>query len=266
MFDFLINLKNSENKFLEVTLVSFFYTSLSILISLWIFPKYSSLAMVFISVLPMIYILQRALKIEEIKEKDYASEEWLLKEHLNKLLLFFFLFLGFVFAFSLWAFLLSPEKSTNVFEIQKEAVMSVNAFTGNSVLSGDFIKILSNNIKVMSLALIFAIFYGAGAIFILAWNASVMGFVIGNLARETFGLLALPLAFLKYLIHGIPEMFAYLTAAMAGGILFIAFLKGDLLKKGKTKRIIIDVSAMILLSLVLLVISALIEIYISPLI
>ena len=266
MLRVLFSAKKTERRLLEILAVGFFYASISIFLSFWIFPEHSSLAMVFMCVLPTIYVLQGVLRGEEKKEEDYNSEEWLLKQHLGKLAFFLFLFLGFVLAFGVWAFFLGPEKTSLLFEIQENAVSHINNITGDAVTTGTFFKILSNNLKVMSLSLIFALFYGAGAIFILAWNASVMGLVIGVLARNTLGFSALPLAFTKYFIHGIPEMFAYLTAAMAGGILFIAFLEGDLIKKGKTKRIIIDVSTLMIVSILILIVAAILEIYVSPLI
>jgi len=111
--------------------------------------------------------------------------------------------------------------------------------------------------------LILALFYGAGAIFILAWNASIMGYIIGDLIRNSLGLAALPHAFLKFFLHGIPEIIAYLAAALAGSILFVSVIRGDL-KKDRIKRTITDIIIILIISVVLLVIAAAIETYISP--
>jgi len=266
MFKSIFSAQKAERHLMEIFVIGFVYAAMSIALSIWIFPKNSSIVMVFLSVLPVIYVLQSTIKKEEEKEGDYKTEKWLLKQHFNKLVFFLFLFLGFVFAFGLLAFMLGPENTTIFFDAQKDAVDQINNVTGNAIFPSSFFKIIANNLKVMLFSIIFALFYGAGAIFILAWNASVMGLVIGVLARETFGLSALPLAFTKYLVHGIPEMFAYLTAAMAGGILFIAFLNGDLIKEGKSKSVITDVSSLVILSIVILIVAAILEIYVSPLI
>ena len=266
MFKSLIYPKKAERRNLEIFFLGFVYASASIFISYWIFHDYSSIAMVFLCVLPVIYVLQGILKSEESIEQISEDEEWILRKHLKKLFFMFFLFLGFVFAFSIWAFFLDSSKTDFLFKIQKETFISITQLTGSSIFTGNFFDILINNLKVMSLSLIFALFYGAGAIFILAWNASVMGFVIGTIARETATISALPLAFLKYFIHGIPEMFAYLSAAMAGGILFIAFIKGNLADLRKAKRIAIGISTLVLISILLLIIAAILEIYVSPLI
>jgi len=266
MFNILFNPKKAERHPLEMMLVGIFYSSLSILMSIWIFPEYSSLVMVFLTVLSCLYVVQGAIRVEEDKEDDFKSESWLLKEHYKALSFFLFLFLGFVFSFAFWTFILPSEKIAVLFSLQDSVVEGIKSAvaTGKVSSEGTFLIIFFNNFKVMFISLIFAFFYGAGAIFILAWNASVMGFVIGNLAKNTLGIMALPVAFTKYFLHGIPEMLAYLTTALAGGIIYIAIWRGDFLKQGKIKRIIIDTVDLIAISIFLLLIAALIEIYISP--
>ncbi|MBU0907710.1 MAG: stage II sporulation protein M, partial [Nanoarchaeota archaeon] len=77
------------------------------------------------------------------------------------------------------------------------------------------------------------------------------------------GLASLPYAFLKFFIHGIPEILAYFAAALAGSILFITVIRGDI-KKDRIKRTFIDISIITIISIILLVIAAGIEAYISP--
>jgi len=266
MFNILFNPKKAERHPFEMMLVGIFYSSLSILLSVWIFPEHSSLVMVFLTILSCLYIVQGAIRIEEDKEQDAKPEGWILKEHCRILFFLLFLFLGFVFSFAIWTFILPEGKVAVLFSLQASVVEGIKSIvaTGNATGGETFFIIFFNNFKVLLISLIFAFFYGAGAIFVLAWNASVMGFVIGSLARNTFGLVALPIAFTKYFLHGIPEMLAYLTTALAGGIIYIAILRGDFLKPGRIKRLIIDTSILIAISIFLLVIAALIEIYISP--
>lgn len=261
----LLSPKKVQRHPLEVVFVGFFYTSISILLSLWVFPAYASLLMVFLTAIATIYIVQGVLLMEENKEENIASESSLLKQHIKTLGFFMLLFLGFLFAFVFWTIIL-PESTTDVaFSLQKSNLIDIQTISGNATAIGDFSTILSNNLRVLLLSLIFALFYGAGATFILAWNASIMGFVIGSLAKNTLGLSHLPLVFMKYFIHGIPEMLAYFAAALAGGILFMAVIRGDL-KKDKLKRMIIDVFVITLISIIILVIAALLETYVSPLI
>jgi len=266
MFNILFNPKKAERHPLEMMLIGFFYSSVSILLSMWIFPEYSSLLMVFLTLLSCLYVVQGAIKLEEGKEENYKSEGFLLEEHFKILYFFLFLFLGFVISFAFWTMVLSPERVSILFDFQSSIVQGVRSIagTGNAVGNESFFIILFNNLKVLMISLILAFFYGAGAIFVMVWNASVMGFVIGNLAKNTLGLAALPVAFTKYFLHGIPEMLAYLTIALAGGIIYVSIAKKDFFEAGKAKKILTDVLILFLISVFLLITSALIEIYISP--
>ena len=97
MLNILFNPKKAERHYFEMFLIGFFYASLSIILSLWVFSQYASLAMVFLSILSSLYVVQGALRSQERKEKDYNSEKWLLKQHFKTVLfLLFLLFLNVV--------------------------------------------------------------------------------------------------------------------------------------------------------------------------
>jgi len=287
MLKILFNPKRAVRHPLEMMLIAIVYSSIALWISYFIFPQYATIVMVFFTVLSCIYVLQGAFKREEGKEKKNIQEEKLLKSHLRLLILMLFLFIGFVISFAIWTFVLPSilpiDQVALIFSSQNSAVENVrsaiigvsgnavsgnaisgNSATGNVVSSNVLTPILMNNIKVLLVSLLFAFFFGAGAIFVLAWNASVMGYVIGNLARNTLGLMGMPIAFAKYFVHGIPEMLAYLTAALAGGIIYMAICSGDFMNPKRNKRIVIDAIALVLISIFLLILAALIEVYVSP--
>lgn len=267
MLDLLFNPQKAERHPIEIFLIGAFYSSISIALGLWVFKESTSLAIVFLTVVSCLYVVQGAIKMEEKKEKNWNEESWILKEHRSPVILILALFLGFTFSFALWSFSLPPETSSTVFQLQGASINQITAITGKAIdQTATLTNIFNNNIKIILISLIFALFFGAGAIYVLVWNASVMGFVIGTISRETFGLIALPIAFVKYFLHGIPEMIAYILAAIAGGVLYFAFIKGDLLDKDKIKRLILDIMSLVLISILLLLFSAIIEVYISPLI
>ena len=266
MWNVLFNPKRAERHPITMMLVGIFYSSISILLSAWIFPDYSSLVMVFFTVLSCLYVVQGSIRLEERKELDLKSEGWLLKQHSKLILFLLFLFIGFVISYAFWTFILPSDRVVQLFSLQSSVVEGIRtmASTGNMASSGPFSIILFNNLRVVLLSIIFALFFGAGAFFLLAWNASVMGFVIGELSKNTLGVIAFPIAFTKYFIHGIPEMLPYLVGALAGGIIYVAVFRGDFFKTGRVKRIIIDTVILIIISIVLLIFAALIEVYISP--
>lgn len=259
----LLSPKRAERHPLEIIIVAFIYTTISIFLGYWIFPEHASIVMVFLTVISCLYLTQGALIVEEKREKDKYEESYILKRHGKILVFFMALFLGFLLAFTFWTLVLPENQVNHFFSTQQSAFRQIQAITGNAVKPGAFSIILTNNLRVLVLSLVMALFYGAGAIFILAWNASLMGYVIGSLVKNSLGLAALPYAFLKFFIHGIPEILAYFIGALAGGILFMAIIRGDM-KKDRVKRTLVDFFVLIALSIIILVIAALLEVYISP--
>ena len=202
---------------------------------------------------------------EKIKKSD---EKMLIKEHGKVLFSFISLFLGFVTAFSLWYIILPDATVTTLFQIQTNTIASINSPTTGKFLglSSTIGIIFLNNIKVLFFCLLFAFFYGFGAIFILTWNASVLATVIGAFIKANAGNMILaPLVLLRYALHGIPEIAAYFMAGLAGGIISIALIRHDF-GTDKFKHILTDSLDLIILAIVTLVGAALIEVFISPLV
>ncbi len=137
-------------------------------------------------------------------------------------------FFGVVLSLSIIYVVLPQDIVDKVFYIQDQ---EVNRIRGAATLGGTFFYIFPNNIGVLMLAFIFSFIFGAGAIYILAWNSTILAYVIGDGAKSLGVLLGIPSiigivpAALPYLPHGIPEFLAYFMGAIAGGILSIAVTK-----------------------------------------
>jgi len=121
----------------------------------------------------------------------------------------------------------------------------------------------------MLFCLFFSLFFGAGAIFILTWNASVIGAAMGSFATERLGLfgshlIGIPLSLMRYMTHGVFEILAYFMAGLAGGIISVAIINNDLMGENK-KRILRDSVDLILLSIVFLIVGSIIEVFVTPL-
>jgi len=125
----------------------------------------------------------------------------------------------------------------------------------------------------------FVVYYGYGAIFILTWNASVLGVAIGNIIRsglvdvasntgldQIFSYVGLvSVGLLKYSLHGIPEIAAYFVGALAGGIISFSIIRRDF--KGKNfERIILDSADLLFIAIGLILASAVLEVWVTPLI
>jgi len=95
----------------------------------------------------------------------------------------------------------------------------------------------------MCLCFVFSLFYSTGAIFLISWNASVLGVVVGQTAKKLFGPISVPLVLLSYLPHGLPEFLGYIFAGIAGGILSIAITRH---RESKRHRLFVLKDALIL--------------------
>jgi len=262
----------------ELLIAGIFYGSAALFLSIWIFEEYASLVMVFLTVLACIPLFYKTLRSEEAKDLLIKSESKLLREHGKAIMLLVLLFLGLTIAFSFWYVALPAETSSNVFKIQTQTIASLNQQVTASIAKFNLLnRIFLNNIKVLIFCILFSFIYGSGAIFILSWNASVIGAAAGNFIRThlaqyagAVGLskvaayfYASSLSILRYSTHGIPEILAYFVAGLAGGILSVAIIKRDFGTKS-FERILLDSSDLILIAVFILFIAALIEVFVTP--
>ncbi|MCK5854230.1 MAG: stage II sporulation protein M [Sulfurovaceae bacterium] len=258
----------------------FIFASIAVLLSLWIFKEFASLALVFLTVLASFPFVYNTIKIQEAEDLTDLSEKTILKDHAKALNTFLFMFFGFCVAFALWYFIL-PSATTNfLFKTQADTILNINTrLAPNAVNSVRiFSVIFFNNLKVLVFCILFSFLYGAGALFILTWNASVIGTAMGNFMRSNLASYAartgfarvgayfhvFSLGILRYSIHGIPEILSYFTAGFAGSIISVAVIRHNFHTK-KFGKIVIDASDLLILSLLLLFISAVLEVYITPL-
>lgn len=267
----IINPLAAEKRPWEMLVIGFVYCSVALFLSLWIFEGQASLVMVFLTVLACVPLMYSTINVEEEKDLTMKNEHWLLKEHSKALSFFMFLFLGITVAIALWYVVLPSSMVSNLFSIQTQTINTINSrVVGNFAQSmGLTSKILLNNLKVMVFCLLFAFAYGAGAIFILTWNASVIGVAIGNFVKSNlsnysnyFHVTAFGL--LRYLTHGSFEILAYFIAGLAGGIISIAVIRHDFRTK-KFEHVVIDSADLILIAVLILILAALVEVYVTPL-
>jgi len=283
---------SAERKPLQMFFIGIVYSSVAILLSLWIFKDQASLVMVFLTVMACVPLIYHTIRLEEKKDKTPLTEKSLLKEHSRAIMFLTFLFVGFVISFAMWFTFLPTQLTQATFQTQIATINTINTqITSGTVISGEatnkitsnitsttlFSRILLNNIKVLIFCLLFSFFYGSGAIFILTWNASVISAAVGTFIRNNLGAYAVQSGFLKigayfqivsigllrYFIHGIPEIIAYFIGGLAGGIISVAVIKHDFGGENFHK-IMYDALSLSLIALALLFVAALIEVWITP--
>jgi len=281
MLEMLFSPRKAERKPWEMLFVGFLYASLSIFLVNWIFSsdpvlsKYSGILIVTFCVMFSLPFVYYSIKNEEERDIQEEGIFRILKDHRRALMSLLWLFIGFVIAFSLWHIIFGNPNTLNA-QIETYCVINrpgsfnecVNDYglgkvksTGFSTSSDMLLTIFSNNIYVLIFTLVFSLIFGAGAIFILAWNASVIAAAVGIFAKTS--LASLPCGLFRYLVHGVPEIAAYFIAAMAGGIVSVAIIRHDT-RTEKFWSVLQDSLNLIIVAVIILFLSALVEVFITP--
>ncbi len=294
----LMNPLSAKRQPWEMFFVGIFYSTIAMFLGLWIFYDHASLVMVFLTALACVPLIFNAIKKEEEECKNYkAKEVFLLKEHSKVLSYLIFLFFGFIISFAVWYMLLPSHMTDTMFSTQIQTISAINskingagifdfgekgktigAFMGiggmhitGKLTSGElFWKIFENNVKVLMFCIFFSFFYGAGAIFILTWNASVIAAAIGNFVRTNISALTglsyfsiFSVGVFRYMTHGVFEILAYFMGGLAGGIISVAVIRHQIGTK-QFKKVLIDSVDLILLAIGVLVVAGIIEVYVTP--
>ena len=281
MIELLMKPKQAERRPWEMFFVGLFWASISLGLVVFIFGKDSVLkegggllvvTFTVICCLPFMYYI---IKLEEGKDIEISDSGTLIKEHSKAIYSLMWMFLGFVVAFSFW-YAVSPDTVGPNLNFQIKTFCAINnpshfdyciekqgipAGTGKVTGADAVLGIFANNIYVLIFTILFSLAFGAGAMFILVWNASVIAAAIGIFTEKSLS--QLPLGLARYMIHGVPEIAAYFIGALAGGIVSVAVIRKDLRGEG-TWKILQDSLLMIIIAIVILIVAALMEVYLTP--
>ena len=265
----------------EIFLVVFVYSILALFISYIVFKESAGLLTVFLIVIMLLPMLYTTIKEEEALDAKYNDEVILLKKHSKMIAFVLLIFIGITCALAVSYVFLPQDMVNTVFALQHEAIGHVNAnvdqiITGNITKFDVFTAILINNLRVLFFSLIFSFLFGTGALFILAWNGSVVAVAMGNLFKQQLAqgaaiagihpvasyFSAASFSFFRYMTHGVLEIGAYLVAGLAGGIISVAVIKHKL-KGNEVDNVLSDSLWLFISSIIILVFAGLVEVYIS---
>jgi hypothetical protein len=248
----LIGEKNIRKNPFFIFIITVIVTLGSIFFAHQLFPKESSVlsvAFVTIALVPIIHNILAKEEYEEVLARKSSTS--FLSRHYKVILLYVWIFIGVIFAFSL-AYVVTPqEMKADVFNQQINAYCAITgscdplpaSITGQ--FSGAFnacqnpntrnvfscsVYIFENNFSVLIFIILLSVLYGAGAIFIIVWNASILGLFFGEMILTGGVMKGLSLAQGMIIGHGPPELLSYVFGALAGAILSSMISKGQLLK------------------------------------
>ncbi len=223
------------------------------------FPNSVSFSMVFFITLLLIPSTAKLVTIGEKMERKRGLYHFF-RNHAVLMDIFLCLFIGIFFSYIFMG------------SYVPDSVSYQNSILEKQGLVGNFIKIptqkvpqlfsiIFNNISIVVIAFILSLFYGIGALFLIVLNASVFATFILKATQLITQQKVLSTAILS--IHIIPEVFGFLLAALAGGVISKGFFK-EKVGTNTFQNVIKDGTVLLILSILVIIIAALIEVFVTP--
>lgn len=227
------------------------------------FEESMSLAAVFTLTILLIPSLQHIISLEEQIERKNGLKHFF-RNHATIFKVYSAAFLGILIGFVMIG---------AVFDSAGMYAYQINFLTGQSSIGAgaiskfasgsyvpsfrDVIGLFSQNLSVMLIAFALSIFYGAGAVFLVVFNASLFSAFLLSFMNSTSKAVA-SVSF----IHFIPEISGFLLAAIAGAILSAAIIN-ESFSSPYFKNVMKNTCIMLVFSIALVFIGVLLEIYVS---
>lgn len=234
----ILNPKNAEDKPWHVFIIAFFYTLIAVFFAHKMFPAQASMLSVALITILFVPFFQKLFELEEEKDENAARKRLrgnMFSRHKQTISVFSAFFLGTAISMT-FIFVFLPEFG-GVFSLQTDVVKQLNPNAASGTVyntEASFWNFFSNNTQVMLLVFIMSAMFGAGAIFVLAWNASIISVFSGFAVQKLVGsglpahyafAYGLPASLGSIALHGIPEILAYFIAGIAGGILSVGIIR-----------------------------------------
>lgn len=202
-----------------------FVSAVCLFIAFFVFQTSTGLFTSLLITIAMTPFMINLIKYDEAREeslrKDIEKTNMFVR-HKDILKVYAAFFGGMILTLSILYLILPDSIVENLFQDQ---VNEIKLIRGNFLFADNFQKIIINNVGVLFLSFLFSFLFGAGAVFILSWNASVLSAAIGMTAKSIGGFKALPQAVLMYFPHGSLEILAYFIGGIAGGLISAAITR-----------------------------------------
>lgn len=258
--------------------IGFAYSVVGLLLADFVFTDSKSIAAIFLTSMPLIVIMYKAIVFEEHRDFKGICELDRMRGHLPLFSFFLHMFLGVVASYLLFSTVL-PHQYFQLFSYQRNLIGLVSdqaAAGAASSAYSDFAVIFKNNMIVLAFCILFSFLYGSGAVFILILNASILGVAIGDIITAAAGYLSrfeggshlthyiavAPTGFV-FLVHGLPEMLGYFIGALAGGMISVSLVCGHF-RSPSFRGVLKDAFILTSLSVFVIFVSAAIEVYLTP--
>ncbi len=257
VFEYFLGAKDVEGFPLLMFTAGIIYSVVSVPLSLYFMPDGAAAMGVALTTIAAIPLILRIIDFEadllELYPKSVASRE------AKIVALFLWFFFGEVAGFSIIYSIMSATDFQEAASLQLADLSQINdlrqSITGNAVGTTGLISIiLGNNLRVYFIGLILSFIYGTGSVFILSWNASVIGALLAQQVRESGSVLAGITRFLAILPHGVLEYSGYVLGGVGGALLSLYIMQRE-----RNPRLLLDIIILLVSGIILLYIGAVVE-------
>ncbi len=260
---------------LLILLLGFGSSILGVFTAYIIFPENVGLmGLAFASLImqPFLAKLLSYEKKQKFREKRFSLRQ-LFKDHSQTFSTILLLFFGVLLAYSMMYLYSNEIRVKELFGSQLAPYTDLSgdarSASGCGIGMDCFTQYVWNNTVVMMVVLLLSIFYGAGAMLFLAWNASVWGTVFAFIAKEASSfsggakIAAFSALFIKVFPHTLLEASAYFLAVISG----VVISKALVTEKSHSERfsfIIKDGILFYLLAMLVVILAAFVEAFVFP--
>ncbi len=271
----LTDFESSKNHWDRVFAFGFFVNTVSLVVASIIFEPAAGLVSLFLVSAAAFPLISKIFEAEETV--DVSGGVRFFERHGKMLKIYSGFFMGVLLSTSVSYFSMDQQHANDVFNFQLSALKSSHIgdrTTGAAFDPSTFDVILANNLRVAFVSFAVSMLFGAAAVFIITWNASVIAVFAGILAKASaaplanYGIVASPLAFLYGLLsaagsislHGIPEIMSYFVAGLAGGIISTG-LEKEKINSTNFKKVAADGTVLFAVAVLMIFAAAAIESY-----
>lgn len=193
----------------RLLVAAFFFVTFGVFAHLWL-PSVRGSALVFamIPAIPLFWSL--VVREETAEEKVHLRPFMGFNYHRRLIELFAYLFIGSVVAYAFWYSALPPAVANSVFQDQINEIQvlrlnpqsttteALTQLSGYVFSPSYFWSLFTHNLNVLFILFALSLVYGMGSIYVLLWNASIIGVFIGmrvqlqgiiGIASSVFGIL-----------------------------------------------------------------------------
>lgn len=205
------------------------YTILGLFIAIMIFPNDPALIAVGITSLLLMPSLAQLSDSQEIVGRKSTSFLGFLKITVPHAKVYAYIFFGILFTFAGFSIMLPKLAAGHLFNVQ------LSIITGQAIRFSWplFWDLFTWNLQVLGLCFFLSLVAGNGAIFFIAWNASVWGTIFGNLAK-TAAIISTANPFILFVLvilsvfpHTFLEGMSYIISTLAGTTLSDGIVKEE---------------------------------------